>query len=108
MDIRNLNRTWPGKADGSIVEQTCYAFMELIKKEGVGLFMDLHEAELEYPVISTIVTNQNAQEVAAMASMTLTAFEFERPYRDGIFSSLATWSYPSRSGGLFWSTFPLV
>ena len=79
MDIRNLNRTWPGKADGSMVEQTCYAFMELIKKEGVGLFMDLHEAELEYPVISTIVTNQNAQEVAAMASMTLTAFEFERP-----------------------------
>jgi hypothetical protein len=79
MGIRNLNRTWPGKAEGSIVEQTCYAFMELIKKEGVGLFMDLHEAELEYPVISTIVTNQNAQEVAAMASMTLTAFEFERP-----------------------------
>ena len=79
MDIRNLNRTWPGKADGSIVERTCYAFMELIKKEGVGLFMDLHEAELEYPVISTIVTNQNAQEIAAMASMTLTAFEFERP-----------------------------
>jgi hypothetical protein len=79
MDIRNFNRTWPGKADGSMVERTCFAFMELIKKEGVGLFMDLHEAELEYPVISTIVTNQNAQEIAAMASMTLTAFEFERP-----------------------------
>ena len=79
MDIRNLNRTWPGKADGSLAEQTCHAFIELIKKEKVGLFIDLHEAELEYPVISTIVANQNAQEVAAMASMTLTAFEFKRP-----------------------------
>lgn len=79
MDIRNLNRTWPGKKDGSIVEQTCYAFMELIRQENVGLFIDLHEAELEYPVISTIVANQNAQEIAAMASMMLTAMEFARP-----------------------------
>jgi len=79
MDIRNLNRTWPGKADGSLAEQTCHAFMELVRKEKVGLFIDLHEAELEYPVISTIVTHQSAQEVAAMASMTLTAFEFKRP-----------------------------
>ena len=79
MDIRNFNRTWPGKIGGSFVEQTCHAFMELIRAEGVNIFMDLHEAELEYPVISTIVANQNAQEVAAMASMILTAFEFERP-----------------------------
>jgi len=79
MDIRNLNRTWPGKADGALVERTCHAFMELIKQEEVGLFIDLHEAELEYPVISTIVANQNAQEVAAMATMILTAFEFKRP-----------------------------
>lgn len=79
MDVRNLNRTWPGKPDGSIVEQTCYALMELIRQEGVGLFIDLHEAELEYPVISTIVANQNAQEIAAMASMMLTAMEFARP-----------------------------
>jgi len=78
-DIRNLNRTWPGKIDGTLVERTCYAFMKLIKQEEVGLFIDLHEAELEYPVISTIVANQNAQEVVAMASMILTAFEFKRP-----------------------------
>jgi len=78
-DIRNLNRTWPGKADGTITEQTCYALIQLIKKEHVDVFIDLHGAELEYPVISTIVANQNAVEVAAMASMTLTATEFKRP-----------------------------
>jgi len=79
MDIRNLNRTWPGRINGTLVERTCYAFMELIKKEKVGLFIDLHEAELEYPVISTIVAHQKAQEIAAMSSMILTAMEFERP-----------------------------
>ncbi|MEA1964686.1 MAG: succinylglutamate desuccinylase [Candidatus Aerophobetes bacterium] len=79
MDIRNLNRTWPGKSNGTITEQTCYAFIQLIKQEQVDVFIDLHEAELEYPVISTIVANQNAEEVAAMVSMTLTAAEFKRP-----------------------------
>ena len=79
MDIRNLNRTWPGRINGTLVERTCYAFMELIKKEKVGLFIDLHEAELEYPVISTIVAHQKAQEIAAISSMILTAMEFERP-----------------------------
>jgi len=79
MDIRNFNRTWPGRPNGSITEQTCYAMMELIRREEVNLFIDLHEAELEYPVISTIVTHEKGQEIAAIASMMLTEMEFERP-----------------------------
>lgn len=73
MDIRNLNRTWPGRLNGSVAEQACAAFIELIKQENVDVFIDLHEAELEYSVISTIVAHQNASEVAAMASMTLSS-----------------------------------
>jgi len=76
MDIRNLNRTWPGRSNGSLCEQTCYAFMRLIEQEQVDLVIDLHEAELEYPVIGTIVAHQKALRVAALASMTLTAEEF--------------------------------
>jgi len=79
MDIRNFNRTWPGRPNGSITEQTCYAMMELIRNEEVDIFIDLHEAELEYPVISTIVTHEKGQEIAAIASMMLTEMEFERP-----------------------------
>ena len=78
-DVRNLNRTWPGKKDGTMTEQTCYALTQVIEAEGVDLFIDYHEAELEYPVISTIVAHQNATEIAAMASMMLSADEFERP-----------------------------
>ncbi|NJD19489.1 MAG: succinylglutamate desuccinylase [Gemmatimonadetes bacterium] len=76
MDIRNLNRAWPGRPDGTLTERTTYAFMELIRKEGVDLFMDLHEAELQYPVISTIVTHESGQELATYASMMLSDGEF--------------------------------
>ena len=79
MDIRNLNRTWPGRPDGTITEQTCYAFIQLIKQEHVDVFIDLHEAELEYSVISTIVAHENARDIAAMVSMVLTGTEFKRP-----------------------------
>jgi hypothetical protein len=76
MDVRNMNRTWPGRANGSLAERTSYAFMQLIKEENVSLTIDLHEAELEYPIIGTIVAHQDALNVAAMASMTLSAQEF--------------------------------
>ncbi len=76
MDIRNINRTWPGRPNGLICERTAFAFMEMIRKEKVDLVIDLHEAELEYPVIGTIVAHQDAQEIAAMASMELSANEF--------------------------------
>jgi hypothetical protein len=72
MDIRNVNRAWPGRANGTITEKTTYAFMRLIRQEHVDVVIDLHEAELQYPVISTIVTHQRGQDLAAMVSMTLT------------------------------------
>ncbi len=76
MDIRNLNRTWPGKANGTLTERTNYAFMQIIDKEQVDLFIDYHEAELEYPVISTIVSHQKVTDVAVMSTMLL-AGEFQ-------------------------------
>jgi hypothetical protein len=75
--VRNTNRTWPGRADGSLAERTTYAFMEMIRAEKVDIVIDLHEAELEYPVIGTIVTHQKTQEIAAFASMELTATTFK-------------------------------
>jgi predicted deacylase len=72
VDIRNLNRAWPGRPDGTLTERTCYAFMELIRREKVDILVDLHEAELQYPVISTIVAHEKGLELATLASMTLT------------------------------------
>lgn len=76
VDVRNLNRTWPGRPDGSLTERTAYAFMELVRKERVDLVIDLHEAELQYPVISTIVTHERGQELATYVSMMLSDMEF--------------------------------
>jgi len=76
MDIRNLNRTWPGRPNGTLTEKTCYALTQLIKEEKVDIVIDLHEAELQYPVISTIVAHQKGQDLAALASMMISAEEF--------------------------------
>lgn len=78
-DIRNQNRTWPGRADGSITEQTNYAFINLINEEEVDLFIDLHTAELEYSVNNCIVTHESGQDIASMAAMTLSFEQFEYP-----------------------------
>jgi len=75
VDIRNLNRTWPGRANGTLTEKTCFAMTKLIKDEGVDIVFDLHEAELQYPVISTIVAHEKGQDLAAMASMMISGTE---------------------------------
>jgi hypothetical protein len=76
VDIRNLNRAWPGRPNGSLTERTTYAFMELIRQEEVDIFIDLHEAELQYPVISTIVAHDSGEELATFVSMMLSDMEF--------------------------------
>lgn len=75
MDIRNLNRAFPGRPDGTLTERTCFAIMELIRKEKIDIEIDLHEAELQYPVISTIVAHQKGADLAAMASMMISSNE---------------------------------
>ncbi len=75
VDIRNLNRTFPGRPNGTLTEKTCYAILELVRREDIDIALDLHEAELQYPVISTIVTHQKGQDLAAAASMMISSFE---------------------------------
>ncbi len=75
MDIRNLNRAFPGRPNGTLTERTCYAITELIRKERIDVEIDLHEAELQYPVISTIVAHQKGADLAALSSMMLSSNE---------------------------------
>jgi len=58
-----------------MTEKTCYAMTQLIRQEKIDLVIDLHEAELQYPVISTIVVHPKGQDLAALASMTISAEE---------------------------------
>ena len=44
-EARNLNRTYPGKADGTRTEQLSYAIIALIRQENVDFSLDMHEAD---------------------------------------------------------------
>ncbi len=70
-ETRNLNRSYPGRPDGSLTEKVAYAIMQLMKKEDVKLAIDLHEASLEYPVVNAIVTHPLAFDIAGEAALYL-------------------------------------
>jgi hypothetical protein len=75
VDIRNLNRAFPGRPNGTLTERTCFAITELIRREKIDIAIDLHEAELQYPVISTIVAHPKGQDLAALTSMMISSNE---------------------------------
>jgi hypothetical protein len=75
-DSRNLNRMFPGRPDGNLTERTAYAISELIRREKIDMTIDVHEASLGYPVVSTYVCHQRADELCMMASMVLSAEQF--------------------------------
>lgn len=75
LDIRNTNRTWPGRADGALMEKVTFAAMELMRNEGVDLAIDIHGAETMFPVTNCIVAPEKSMRLATMASLTLKATE---------------------------------
>ncbi len=70
-ETRNLNRAYPGRADGPLTEQVAYAIVQLIRAEKVDLAIDLHEASPEYPVINAMVAHDRAMDIAAAAAVGL-------------------------------------
>jgi predicted deacylase len=75
LDVRNTNRTWPGRADGPLMEKVTYAAMELMKKEKVDIAVDIHGAETMFPVTNCIVVPEEAIRIATMTSLTVKAME---------------------------------
>jgi len=73
-ETRNLNRSYPGKVDGTLSERVGYAIMKLIRNEKVDIAFDLHEAAPEIPIIKAIIVHEKAKELGAMAVLNL---EFE-------------------------------
>lgn len=70
-ETRNLNRAYPGRPDGTLTERVAYAITEVVRREGVDLVVDLHEAAPEYPVINAIVAHGRAMDIAALATVDL-------------------------------------
>ncbi len=70
-ETRNLNRTYPGRPDGTLTERVAFAIETLLRQEHVDLAIDLHEASPEYPVVNTIVAHERAGDLGAIANMKL-------------------------------------
>ena len=71
VDSRNLNRAYPGDADGTLTEQIAHAILALIREEEVDLAMDYHEASPEYPTINVMVAHERASSLTAWAELGL-------------------------------------
>ncbi|MEE4217047.1 MAG: gamma-glutamyltransferase [Xanthomonadales bacterium] len=85
-ESRNLNRSYPGKADGTPTEQLAFAIMALVEQEGVDFSLDMHEADTPERKVQddgdyrpggnkrlayTLVAHPRGLEVAAFALLAL-------------------------------------
>ena len=72
-EVRNLDRAFPGRPDGTFTEKLAYALTELVRQEHATMTLDLHEARPMNPIVNCIIAPQAAAEIAAMAVMDLGA-----------------------------------
>jgi hypothetical protein len=70
-ETRNLNRAYPGRAEGSLNERVAYAVIQLIKQEKVDIAFDLHESSPEVPIVNVIVYHEKYEEIALGAVLGL-------------------------------------
>ena len=75
LDVRNTNRTWPGRTNGPLMERVTYAAMELMRQEKVDIAFDIHGAETMFPVTNCIVAPEKSVDIATITSMTVNAME---------------------------------
>lgn len=75
IDVRNVNRTWPGRPDGPLMEQVTFGAMELMRKEEINVAIDMHGAETMFPVTNCIVAPEKSIKIATLAALTVKARE---------------------------------
>lgn len=75
IDVRNSNRTWPGRPNGPLMEKVTFAAMEIMRREKVDIAVDIHGAETMFPVTNCIVAPEKSQKIATMATLTVKARE---------------------------------
>jgi predicted deacylase len=75
IDVRNTNRTWPGRAGGPLMERVTFGAMELMRREKVDVAVDVHGAETMFPVTNCIVAPERSVKIATLASLTVKAME---------------------------------
>jgi hypothetical protein len=75
IDARNVNRTWPGRAGGPLMEQVTFGALELMRAEKIDVAVDIHGAETMFPVTNCIVAPERSVKIATLAALTVKAME---------------------------------
>jgi len=70
-ETRNLNRSYPGRINGTFTEKVAFAIVELIRREKVDVAFDLHEAAPEIPIINAIVYHEKGEDIGLTAVLDL-------------------------------------
>ena len=69
LDVRNTNRTWPGRPDGPLMERVTYGAMQIMREETVDIAVDIHGAETMFPVTNCIVAPEKSMRIALITSL---------------------------------------
>ncbi|MGZ7064899.1 MAG: succinylglutamate desuccinylase, partial [Candidatus Aminicenantales bacterium] len=75
IDVRNVNRTWPGRPNGPLMERVTYGAMQIMRRESVDIAVDIHGAETMFPVTNCIVAPEKSVRIATLAALTVKATE---------------------------------
>jgi len=70
-EARNLNRNYPGKADGNLTQKIAFAIVELLKREFVDIAYDLHETGPKSRLAWMMVAHPKNVEIGASAVLGL-------------------------------------
>ncbi len=70
-ETRNINRSYPGRTDGTFTEKMSYGVTQLIRTEEIDITVDLHEASPEYPTINTLVAHQRAADLGTLGRLNM-------------------------------------
>jgi hypothetical protein len=70
-EARNLDRAYPGKANGNLTERIAYAIMQLLSRESVDIAFDLHESGPDSRLAWMVVANPKNVDIAAIAILNL-------------------------------------
>lgn len=72
-EARNLDRAYPGRADGNLTEKVAWAILELIRVESADVAFDLHESGPESRLAWMVVAHPKSLDLAALAILDLDA-----------------------------------
>lgn len=66
-EIRNPNRAYPGRPDGTFNEMVAYGIQMMHRKEHIDMQVDLHEGQPEYPFVNALSSHKRAADVGSAA-----------------------------------------